>query len=97
MTFGMLTTEQKDAPSRKASEIFGIVSALALLALLGLSKQPIPRSAMPDGSPPLKRIAAGLRYVRPNPTLAGVMWIFLVMNFSAYPYLTISPSLRGMS
>lgn len=69
--------------------LIAIVSAFALVALLGLSKQPIPKSSMPDGSSPFKRIADGLRYVRSNQTLAGVMWISLIMNFLAFPYANI--------
>lgn len=74
--------------------LIALVSGLALAALMGLSRQPIPRTAMPlrsaDGEPSsLKRITDGFRYVRQQPTLWGVMWVTLIMNFLAFPYLNI--------
>ncbi|MEM7128912.1 MAG: MFS transporter [Chloroflexota bacterium] len=71
--------------------LIALVSGLALAALLGLSKQPIPKSAMPDGSPPLQRIAAGLQYIRLNQLLIGVMAVTCIMNFLPFPYDSMLP------
>lgn len=69
--------------------LIALFSLFALIALLGLSKQPIPRESMPQRSPPWQRIRSGLRYVTGHPALMGVMWITLIMNFLAFPYLNI--------
>lgn len=69
--------------------LIAVVALLALLTLLQLSKQPIPQSAMPDGSSPLRRIASGLHYVRQDQLLIGVMLISLLMNFLAFPYANL--------
>ncbi|MEZ4658126.1 MAG: MFS transporter [Caldilineaceae bacterium] len=72
-----------------------ITAGLALIMVLGLSKQPIPRTAMPAGAPagesPFRRIGDGLQYAWRNHALLGVMFITMVMNLCAFPYMDMLP------
>ena len=66
-------------------------SACALLALLGITKQPIPRDAMPDASSPWVRIRDGFQYIRRNQSLRGVLAITVIMNALTFPYMELLP------
>ena len=65
------------------------INGLALLCLLGLSRQPVARD--PDAPSPWALIVEGLRYVRRNQPIFGVLLITLVMNLLAFPYLALLP------
>lgn len=75
--------------------VLAATAGLALLMVLGISKQPIPRTAMPAGAPagesPFQRIGDGLQYAWRNHALLGVMLITMVMNLCAFPYMDMLP------
>ena len=77
------------APS--AYTLLAGTAAVALLALQGISKQPIPRANMPNSDPPWARLTDGLRYGRQHQPILGVMLVTLAMNFLAFPYMTLLP------
>ena len=64
--------------------------ALSLIVLLGLSSEAASRSTKPTTSP-WAHIVEGLRYVRRSEAIFGVMLITVVMNFLAFPYMTMLP------
>ncbi|MEZ4708106.1 MAG: MFS transporter [Caldilineaceae bacterium] len=68
-----------------------ITAGLALIMVLGLSRQSIPRTSMPSGGSPFRRIGDGLQYAWRNHALLGVMFITMVMNLCAFPYMDMLP------
>ena len=67
------------------------IAGLALLSLFGLTREPISRANMPAGISPWTRIVEGFRYVRRNQALMGVMWVTVIMNALAFPYMDLLP------
>ena len=66
------------------------ITGLSLLLLLGLSKQPIPRLTKPPQSP-WAHVGEGLRYVRHNQPILGVLLVTMVMNLMIFPYMSLLP------
>jgi MFS family permease len=66
------------------------ISALALVMLFGLSRQPRPRSHKFSASP-WADIVEGLRYVRHNQPILGTLIITMIMNFLVFPYIFLLP------
>ena len=71
--------------------MLAVTAGLALIMVLGLSRQPIPRTTMPSGESPFRRIGDGLQYAWRNHALLGVMFITMVMNLCAFPYMDMLP------
>jgi MFS family permease len=74
-----------------AYTILAALSGLTLFILWGLSQQPLPRTTTLAHSSPLGNIVEGLRYVRHNPPILGVLLITMVMNFMVFHYITMLP------
>ncbi len=68
-----------------------IIMGVTLLLLGNISKQPIPRNTRPGSSSPLTDILDGLRYMRQNQAVLGVILVTVVMNFFSFPYMTLLP------
>ena len=70
--------------------VLAIISGTGLLILLGLSKPATP-PPKPQNSSPWSAISEGLRYIRHNHTILGVLLITVAMNNLVFPYLTLLP------
>jgi predicted MFS family arabinose efflux permease len=70
--------------------VLAIISGIGLLILLGLSKPATP-PPKPQNSSPWSAISEGLRYIRHNHTILGVLLITVAMNNLVFPYLTMLP------
>lgn len=70
--------------------VLAMISATGLLILLGLSK---PATLLPklQNSSPWSAISDGLRYIRRNHAILGVLLITVAMNNLVFPYLTLLP------
>jgi MFS family permease len=66
------------------------ISALALLALLGMTDRPLPQNALPSSSP-WTQMREGLQYAQRSQPIMGVMLMTLIMNMLAFPYLDLLP------
>jgi MFS family permease len=67
-----------------------IFSAAGLLILLGLAKTK--QAASQSGKiAPWTSISEGLRYIRQNPSILGVMLITVAMNNLVFPYMALLP------
>lgn len=71
--------------------VLAATAVIAWLALLTLSQQPLPRTAMPSSMSPWSRLREGLAYARENQSILGVMLVTLVMNVLAFPYMDLLP------
>ncbi len=67
------------------------LSALALLILLGLSRQPAQPSGRSKKATPWTTMVEGLRYVRGHPTIPGVLLVTVTINILVFPYQTLLP------
>lgn len=67
------------------------LSALSLLLLRALSRQPIPHTSSPTSASPLAQIRDSVRYVRQNQPILAVTLITMVMNMLAFPYMNFLP------
>lgn len=67
------------------------LSALSLLLLRALSRQPIPHTASPSSASPLAQIRDSVRYVRHNQSILAVTLITMIMNMLAFPYMNFLP------
>ena len=67
------------------------LSTLALLILLGLSRQPAQPSGRSKKATPWTTMVEGLRYVRGHPTIPGVLLITLTVNILVFPHQTLLP------
>ena len=75
----------------------GAFAALAVVTLFSVSmvrrlaRQPVPRSINQASASPWTMIGQGLRYVKQNQTILGVVLITVVMTLLIYPYITLLP------
>ncbi len=67
------------------------LSALALLILLGLSRQPAPSPGQLEKASPWATMVEGLRYIRGHPTIPGVLLVTVMVNTLVFPYQTLLP------
>ena len=67
------------------------LSAISLLLLRALSRQPIPRTSSPTSASPLAQIRDSVLYVRQNQPILAVTLITMVMNMLAFPYMNFLP------
>ena len=67
------------------------LSAISLLLLHALSKQPIPRTSSPTSASPLAQIRDSVLYVRQNQSILAVTLITMIMNMLAFPYMNFLP------
>ena len=67
------------------------LSALSLLLLRALSRQPIPHTSSPTSASPLAQIRDSVRYVRQNQPILAVTLITMIMNMLAFPYMNFLP------
>ncbi len=67
------------------------LSAVSLLLLHALSKQPIPRTSSPTSASPLAQIRDSVLYVRQNQSILAVTLITMIMNMLAFPYMNFLP------
>ena len=67
------------------------LSAISLLLLRALSKQPIPRTSTPTSASPLAQIQDSVLYVRQNQSILAVTLITMIMNMLAFPYMNFLP------
>ena len=67
------------------------LSALSLLLLRALSRQPIPHTSSPTSASPLAQIRDSVRYVRQNKPILAVTLITMIMNMLAFPYMNFLP------
>lgn len=67
------------------------LSAISLLLLRALSKQPIPYTSSPSSASPLVQIRDSFHYVRQNQSLLAVTLITMIMNMLAFPYMNFLP------
>ena len=67
------------------------LSAISLLLLHALSKQPIPRTSSPTSVSPLAQIRDSVLYVRQNQSILAVTLITMIMNMLAFPYMNFLP------
>ena len=68
-----------------------ILSAISLLLLRALSRQPIPRTSSPTSASPLAQIRDSVLYVRQNQSILAVTLITMIMNMLAFPYMNFLP------
>lgn len=67
------------------------LSAISLLLLRALSRQPIPQTSSPSSASPLAQIQDSVRYVRQNQSILAVTLITMIMNMLAFPYMNFLP------
>ena len=67
------------------------LSAVSLLLLRALSRQPIPRTSSPSSASPIAQIRDSVRYVRHNQSILAVTLITMIMNMFAFPYMNFLP------
>jgi len=67
------------------------LSAISLLLLRALSRQPIPRTSSPTSASPLAQIRDSVLYVRQNQSILAVTLITMIMNMLAFPYMNFLP------
>ena len=67
------------------------LSAVSLLLLRALSRQPIPHTSSPSSASPLAQIRDSVRYVRYNQSILAVTLITMIMNILAFPYMNFLP------
>ncbi len=67
------------------------LSAISLLLLRALSRQPIPHTSSPTSASPLAQIRDSVRYVRQNQPILAVTLITMIMNMLAFPYMNFLP------
>ncbi len=67
------------------------LSAISLLLLRALSRQPIPRTSSPSSASPLAQIRDSVLYVRQNQPILAVTLITMIMNMLAFPYMNFLP------
>ena len=67
------------------------LSAISLLLLRALSRQPIPQTSSPSRASPLAQIQDSVRYVRQNQAILAVTLITMIMNMLAFPYMNFLP------
>ena len=67
------------------------LSAISLLLLRALSKQPIPQTSSPSSASPVAQIQESIRYVRQNQSILAVTLITMIMNMLAFPYMNFLP------
>jgi len=65
-------------------------TAVSLIVLTGLSGEAASRATKP-AAPPWTLIIEGMHYVRRNQAILGVLLITVIMNFLAFPYMTMLP------
>lgn len=68
-----------------------VLSALALLILLGLSQQLAPSPGQLEKASPWATMVEGLRYIHGHPTIPGVLLITVTINILVFPYQTLLP------
>jgi MFS family permease len=68
-----------------------VLSALALWPLLGLTPRPSARRVDSVQPSQWKLLGEGLRYVRRNQPIFGVLLVTVVINFFSFSYLTLLP------
>ncbi len=67
------------------------LSAISLLLLRALSRQPIPQTSSPTSASPLAQIRESVLYVRQNQSILAVTLITMIMNMLAFPYMNFLP------
>ena len=67
------------------------LSAISLLLLRALSRQPIPRTSSPTSASPIAQIRDSVLYVRQNQSILAVTLITMIMNMLAFPYMNFLP------
>jgi MFS family permease len=67
------------------------VAGLSFLLLLRLSNDPVPRRHQPGRISAWQDTLEGLRYIRQSQPILGTLLITMVMNFLAFPYMTVLP------
>ena len=67
------------------------LSAISLLLLRALSRQPIPQTSSPSSASPVAQIQDSVRYVRQNQSILAVTLITMIMNMLAFPYMNFLP------
>ena len=67
------------------------LSAISLLLLRALTRQPIPHTSSPSSASPLAQISDSVRYVRQNQSILAVTLITMIMNMLAFPYMNFLP------
>jgi MFS family permease len=66
-------------------------SILSLCFLVRLSKRRISPPDPKASSSPIKVVIEGLQYIRHSPSILGVLLITVILNFLAFPYMTLLP------
>ncbi len=67
------------------------LSAISLLLLRALSRQPIPHTSSPTSASPLAQFRDSVLYVRQNQSILAVTLITMIMNMLAFPYMNFLP------
>ena len=67
------------------------LSAISLLLLRALSRQPIPHTSSPASASPLAQFRDSVLYVRQNQSILAVTLITMIMNMLAFPYMNFLP------
>ena len=67
------------------------LSAISLLLLRSLSRQPIPHTSSPTSASPLAQFRDSVLYVRQNQSILAVTLITMIMNMLAFPYMNFLP------
>lgn len=70
--------------------VLAVNTAISLIVLTRLSGEAASRSTR-SSTPPWTLIIEGLHYVRRNQPILGVLLITVIMNFFAFPYMTMLP------
>ncbi|NJN82575.1 MAG: MFS transporter [Caldilineaceae bacterium] len=71
--------------------VLAILSLAALLFLVGLAGQPVPRNHMPSKVSAFHLMGEGLRYVRSQDPLLGVIVITAILNGLVFSYTALLP------
>lgn len=66
------------------------LAGVTFLLLLGLSRQPLPRTQKIQASP-WQDMVAGWRYVRHNQPILGTLLVTVIMNLLVFPYMMMLP------
>ena len=74
-----------------AYSVLAGAAGLSFLLLLRLSNDPVPRRHQPGRISAWQDTLAGLRYIRQSQPILGTLLITVVMNFLAFPYMTVMP------